>query len=128
MKHTSPNAFTVFDGTVEPPVELSLAPDESIIGWYRNPPPWEHDVIVFTSKAIYLIDDERVDRIALSDVMDCEMPKSEEGVTGFRVITKDGFRFVRMAGRSGPHEDHTVAFSYIDIVARLNRENATKGG
>ena len=85
-------------------------------------------MIVFTSQALHLINNARVDRIALSDVMDCEIPTSEEGVTGFRVITKDGFRFVRMAGRSGPHEDHTVAFSYIDIVARLNRENATKGG
>ena len=32
MKHTSPNAFTVFDGTVEPPVKLSLASDEFVVG------------------------------------------------------------------------------------------------
>ena len=69
MKRTSPNAFTVFGGSIEVPVKLTLAQGESVIGWYRNPAPWEHSLIVFSSEAFYVADGEHVDRIALSDIV-----------------------------------------------------------
>src|SRR5437868_5683280 len=97
MKHTSPGAFTVFDGTREPPVQLALASNEAIVGWYQNPPPWEHSLLVFTSEAFYVVDDERIDRIAIRDIVGYEDPGSKTDVTGVRILTKDGFRFVRVA-------------------------------
>jgi hypothetical protein len=129
MKRTSPNAFTVFDGTVELPVKLPLGPNESVVGWYRNPAPWEHCLIIFTSEAFYLVDDERVDRIALGDIVDYETPRSKTDVTGVRMLTKDGFRFVRIAGCFGPHGNRKDAFSFIMILhtlANVNRKDATK--
>jgi hypothetical protein len=129
MKRTSPNAFTVFDGWAELPAKLKLAPDESVIGWYRNPPPWEHSLIIFTSAAFYVVDGQHIERIALSDVVDYETPKSKADVTGVRVMTKDGFRFVRIAGSFGPSGNQKDAYSFIMILhtlAHVNREQAAK--
>lgn len=129
MKRTSPNAFTVFDGSNELPLKLSLAPDESVIGWYRNPPPWEHDLIIFTSKAFYVASGERIERIALSDVVDYETPSSKADVTGVRVMTKAGSRFVRIAGSFGPQGNQKDAYSFIMILhmlAHVNRKQVTK--
>jgi hypothetical protein len=95
-----------------------------VIGWYRNPPPWEHNVIVFTSRAFYVTDGENIERIALSDVVDYETPKSKADVTGVRVMTKDGFRFVRIAGNFGPEGNQKDAYSFImilHVLAHLNR-------
>jgi hypothetical protein len=116
MKHTSPGAFTRFDGSTEVPAELSLAPGETIVGWYRNPVPWQHCLIVFTSEAFYVVDGERTDRIAVSDIVGYEEPKSTRDVTGVRVLTKDGFRFVRIAGSFGPSGNQKDAYSFIMVV------------
>jgi hypothetical protein len=119
MKRTSPGAFTVFDGTVEPPVKSSLAPNETVIGWYRNPPPWEHYVILFTSEAFYLVGGEHVERIPISDILGYEWPESKTDVAGVRVLTKDGFRFVRVSGSYGPSGQWKDAFSFIMVVSTL---------
>ncbi len=39
MKGTS--GFTLCDEANDAPVNLSLTEGESVIGWYRNPAPWE---------------------------------------------------------------------------------------
>lgn len=119
MKRTSPGAFTVYDGTVESPVNLALAPSESIIGWYRNPPPWDDCVIVFTPEAFYLADSGRVDRIPISDIIGYESPKSKADVTGVRVLIKEGFHFVRIAGSFGPGGNQKDAYSFIMVVRAL---------
>jgi len=116
MKRTSPNAFTVFDGKTQLPMKLSLGPAESLIGWYRNPPPWENCLIVFTSAALYLLDGENVDRVLLSDLVGYEDPKSKTDISGVRLLTKDGFRFVRIAGCFGPNGNRKDAYSFIMVV------------
>jgi len=119
----------VFDGSSELPLKVSLTPEESVIGWYRNPPPWQHDVIIFTSQAFYVASAERIERIALSDVVDYETPKSKADVTGVRVMTRDGFRFVRVAGSFGSADNQKDAYSFIMILhtlAHVNREQAVK--
>jgi hypothetical protein len=129
MKRTSPNAFTVYGCAGELPARLSLAPDESVIGWYRNPSPWEHNLIIFTSAALYLVDDERVERVALEDIVDYETPKSKTDMTGVRVKTRDGFRFVRIAGSFGPNGNQKDAYSLImilQVLAHANRERPAK--
>ena len=119
MKKTSPGAFTVADATMETPAKLALGPGESVIGWYRNPPPWEQQVIVFTSEAFYLVDDGQVERLPITDLTGYESPKSKTDVTGIRVLTKNGFHFVRIAGCHGPNGNYKDAFSFIMVVRAL---------
>jgi hypothetical protein len=100
MKQTS--GFMLFaDGEV-PPATLPLLERESLIGWYRNPAPWENSLLVFTSSAIWTVDGAKAERIALKDIVGYEGPGSKDGVSGLRVVTKDGFRFMRVAGCHGP--------------------------
>jgi hypothetical protein len=100
-------------------VELSLSPSEAIVGWYRNPAPWQDVFIVFTSEAFYLADGGQIDRIAVADIVGYEAPKSKTDVTGVRVLTKDGFRFVRIAGSFGPAGNQKDAYSFVMIVRAL---------
>ena len=119
MKRAAPGAFTVFSENEDPPVKLSLAPEESLIGWYRNPPPWEHYLVVFTSEALYLVDGEQVERLAIKNIIGYARPRSKRDVTGVRVLTKDGFRFVRIAGHCGPEGNQRDAFSFISVIRGL---------
>jgi hypothetical protein len=119
MKRTSPGAFTVFNTTQEPPINVNVAPSEPLIGWYQNPPPWEDCVIVFTPEAFYIVNDGRVDRIAIKDIIGYESPKSKTDVTGVRILTKDGFHFVRVAGYFGPNGNQKDAYSFIMVVRAL---------
>lgn len=119
MKRTSDRAFTVFDGSEPLPLELSLAPGESVVGWYRNPAPWERNLIVFTSEALYLVDDARIDRVGIKDLVGYESPHSKAEVTGVRLLTTDGFRFVRVAGSFGPNGNQKDAYSFIMVVRAL---------
>ena len=116
MKRTSPGAFTEYDGSTGMPVELALGPGETIVGWYRNPEPWQGCLIVFTSEAFYVVDHGRTDRIAVADIVGYEDPKSKNDATGVRVLTKDGFRFVRIAGSFGPSGNQKDAYSFIMVV------------
>jgi len=99
MKDTS--GFTVCEAQ-KPPIEIPLEEGEEVIGWYRNPPPWEGSVLLFTSKAIWTAEGSRTERIALRDIADYESPETTVDVTGMRVRTRDGFRFMRIAGSYGP--------------------------
>ena len=119
MKRTSDGAFTVFDGNGPLPLELSLASGESVVGWYQNPVPWERYLIVFTSEALYLADDGRIDRVAIKALVGYESPNSKAEVTGVRVLTTDGFRFVRVAGSFGPNGNQKDAYSFIMVVRAL---------
>ena len=119
MKRTSPGAFTDQQAGGEVPTKLSLAADETIVGWYRNPAPWQQNLIIFTSEAFYVVDGERTDRIAIADIVGCEDPKSKADVTGLRVLTKDGFRFVRVAGSFGPSGNQKDAYSFLMVVRAL---------
>ena len=105
-------------GETPPPDLPDLESGESLLGWYRNPEPWVDSVIVFTDKAIYSVEGHVV-RIALTDIIDYESPKSKTDVTGVRVQTRDGFRFLRASGSFGPHGNQKDAFSLIMVLAVL---------
>lgn len=92
---------------------------EPIVGLYRNPPPWEHTSIVFTLNAMYIVDSQNFERIAIDDIVDYEPPKSKTDVTGVRVLTRDGSRFVRVAGTFGPYGNRKDAFSFINMIRGL---------
>jgi hypothetical protein len=117
MKRTS--GFTVHDGDTPPPASFALGPEETIIGWYRNPPPWEGNLIVFTSKALYFVEDDRVERVGLNELVGYEDPESKTDITGVRILTKSGFRFVRIAGCFGPNGNRKDAYSFIMVVRAL---------
>jgi hypothetical protein len=119
MKRTSPGAFTRLEGGAAVPVELSPNPGETIIGWYRNPAPWQESLVVFTSEAFYVVEAGHTDRIAVADIVGYEDPKSKTDVTGVRILTKDGFRFVRIAGSFGPSGNQKDAYSFIMVVRAL---------
>lgn len=106
-------------GEANPPKLPGLKPGESLIGWYENPEPWAHSVIVFTDKAIYSVEGEQSVRIAVTDIVDYEFPKSKADVTGVRVRTRDGFRFLRASGSFGPHGSQKDAFSLIMVLSVL---------
>ena len=119
MKRTSPGAFTEPGADSEVPVKLSLGPEETIVGWYRNPAPWQQALIIFTSEAFYVVGEEGTDRIAVADIVGYEDPQSKSEVTGVRVLTRDGFRFVRIAGSFGPAGNRKDAYSFIMVVRAL---------
>jgi hypothetical protein len=119
MKRTSPGAFTRYEEGAVLPMKVTPGPGETIVGWYRNPAPWQDAFIVFTSEALYVVDSDRIDRIAVADIVGYEDPKSKTDVTGVRVLTKDGFRFVRIAGSFGPSGNQKDAYSFIMVLRAL---------
>jgi hypothetical protein len=119
MKRTSPGAFSEPGAKTELPVNLSLGPDETIVGWYQNPVPWQESLVIFTSDAFYVADEDRTERIALADIVGYEDPTSKADVTGVRVLTKNGSQFVRVAGSFGPAGNRKDAYSFIMVVRAL---------
>src|SRR5262249_39927842 len=95
--------FIPCDDLASLPLPLSLAPGEVLVGWYRNPPPWQTTIIIFTSLAVYVAEDGCLTRTALDEIIEYETPVDKVNVTGVRIRTAGGFRFIRMAGRYGPH-------------------------
>jgi hypothetical protein len=118
MKRTSPGAFTAFEGVSEVPASVALAPGETAIGLYRNPSPWRDSSILFTSTALYLLNSENTERLGVDDIIGYESPPKTD-VTGVRVLTRDGFRFVRVAGCFGPNGNRKDAFSFVMLVRAL---------
>jgi hypothetical protein len=52
------------------------------------------------------------------------MPKSKRDVTGLRVQTPDGFRFLRVAGSFGPHGNYKDTFSFLGVIRAIANWNA----
>lgn len=110
-RHMKPSNAFLLPGQGESLPAVPLSGDEVIIGYYRNPPPWEQSFIVFTSSAIWTVEGARSHRIALTEIVGYEGPKSKEGTTGLRLRTEGGFHFVRIAGAHGPNG------KYKDFIA-----------
>ncbi len=122
LKNT--RGFTLSEGDTKPPAELALAPGEALIGWYRNPPPWEHSLLVFTSEGIWTVDGAGGACLAWRDITDYESPGTNEGVTGIRVRTRDGFRLMRIAGAYGPDDKYKDFIGLVEIVRAVARSSA----
>ena len=121
MKHTSPGSFTRFVPGLECPVPLVLETNEELVGWYRNPAPFETSIVVFTSNALVLSNDRRIDRIGISEIVACEPPASKTDATGLRIRTRIGFRFVRIAGSFGPAGNQKDVFSFFSVMRAVVR-------
>jgi hypothetical protein len=111
MKGTS--NFTLLEKGSSAPFHLPLDLDEAIIGWYRNPEPWQGSLLIFTSNAIWITEGEKLERVAMRTIVGYEDPETKVGVTGLRVRTSDGFRFMRVAGSYGP------AGKYKDFIGLM---------
>ena len=111
------------DGVAQVPAVTGMSHGDEILGWYRNPSPWENSVIVFTDKAIYSMDGEVVARTDIQEIIDYNLPKSKVEVTGLRVRTRDGFRFLRASGSFGPRENFKDAFCLIQVIRAIARRN-----
>ena len=113
MKHA--NTFMVH--SEEHPATLALdVGTESVVGWYENPKPWEATRIVFTDGAIYVCEAATQIRIGFDEIVGYELPESKTVSTGVRIRTKDGFRFVRIGGRSGPGGKFSDAFALVGLL------------
>lgn len=110
MKQTS--GFTLSDGSNPPPVTLDLGEGESLIGWYRNPPPWEGSLLVFTSNAIWTVERGVTERVRLADIVGYESPGDERGSDRPASPNTRRFRFMRVAGSFGPFG------KYKDFICR----------
>lgn len=109
------DSFTVCQEEESPPFALDVGV-ERIVGWYDNPEPWKCSRVIFTDGAIYVDDGSSVMRVGFNEITGYELPASKTDSTGVRVRTKDGFRFVRIAGRSGPYGKFSDAFTFVQLV------------
>ena len=113
MKQTE--RFTVCSAEQPLPFSLDVG-SERVVGWYDNPEPWKGRRVVFTDGAIYVVDEAALMRIGFDEMTEYELPASKTESTGVRIRTKDGFRFVRIAGRSGPDGKFSDAFTLVQLV------------
>lgn len=107
-RHWRGSAFGAFR---RPPELLDtpvpLEPDETVIGWYCNPAPWEAERIVFSDHAVYLIRNQAVRRIAIDDISGYTLVPPVKHGDGVEILTSQGPEFIHVAGRSGPHDVYT---------------------
>jgi hypothetical protein len=107
---------------VQCPVADYTRPGEELLGWYQNPEPWHASFIVFTDKAIYSVEGLEIVRIGLTDLVGYEMPEKRVDVGGVRVRTRDGFRFLRIAGSHGPSGAQTGALERVGLGGHLQSD------
>lgn len=120
MKHTSAGSFLSQTADLERlKGGLELEEGEELVGLYRNPIPWAESLIVFSSMALYAVEGQRTLRIPLKEIIGYESPEEKGCVTGVRVLTKDGSRFVRVAGTFGPNGNRKDAFAFIMTLRGL---------
>jgi hypothetical protein len=89
--------------------------------------------------AIYSVEGESVVRLDLSDITGYEVPPKSLDVTGVRVRTRDGFRFLRVAGtflargkngealaRAGLDQKRfSSAWAMVQVILAIARANAS---
>lgn len=122
MKRTP--RFTRVDAQTPLPFELALTEGETAVGWYRNPPPHEASVLVFTSNAIWIGEGGVFERISMNEVLDFENIKSKEGLRGLWVETTKGRRFMRACGSYGPvgtYKDWAALMMILNVLRRVAR-------
>jgi hypothetical protein len=117
-------SFVQNDGSKRVPLEIPLDAGERIIGWYSNPPPWERILVLFSTNAIYSVENGEIEKTLWSDVIGYESPTSKADIQGVALQTVHGPRFVRVAGSHGPSGKYKDAFGFVMIVRAMR----TTGG
>jgi len=97
--------------------------DELAIGTYRNPPPWDRHSLVFTDKAIYLVTDGEVDRIALGAITDCALSGTKAEADGVTIKTRDDTKIIRATGSHGTGGKFKDAYSLLMVLRAIVRSN-----
>jgi hypothetical protein len=95
---------------------------ESVLGEYRNPAPYERTTIVFTDRAIYSFGDPVI-RVALESISGHESPANKQTVTGLRIRTDEGFRFLRVSGPQPPRGSAKDAFMLLMVIRAIEASN-----
>jgi hypothetical protein len=98
---------------------VPLDSDEAVVGTYENPSPWERNQVVFTDDGLYLIGDAQTVKVRWSDIVDYETLDPAGNVDGVRLRTRDGIRFVRIAGAYGPDAKFRDAFNFAMVLRSL---------
>lgn len=103
------------------PVAVALRDGEGVAGWYRNPPPHEDEVVVFTTRAMRLWSAGQERTIELDDLRATDVDGTKTTSTGLHVMTTRGRDFIRFAGRHGEHAAKADAFRLLSIVHAFTR-------
>lgn len=114
MKRTG--RFITFEEAQTAPVAMPA--EERIIGWYKNPPPWENELVLFTWSAIWISDGFRLVRLPIDELAGYQEPTSKADLVGVSVRMRGGdTHFVRVGGtRDGNVKD---AFDFIMALRGL---------
>ena len=107
---------------VECPVGAKISGDERLLGWYQNPEPWQNCFIAFTDKAIYNVEPREVVRLDLRNIVGIETPKKGTKMSGVRVRTPDGFRFLRIMGAHGVSGKVKASLERIGLGGRTQND------
>jgi hypothetical protein len=100
------------------PVHPPLDADETLIGWYVNPPPYESVKIFFTTKAIIVVGPDAAEarRLAIQEITAWRPAGQKEDTTGVNVEVGGQSHFIRCAGRYGPGGKFSDAYSLGAIL------------
>jgi hypothetical protein len=90
--------------------------DEGVIGWYRNPAPFDDCYLVFSTDALFLVNSSSTTRVAWKDILGYESPELKGTVTGVTIRTRAGALFVPIAGSHGPGGKFKDAFSLVMVL------------
>jgi hypothetical protein len=105
-----------------PPRLDGLVDEETLWGWYTNPPPHSDCKLVFTSAAIYALEGEASERLPLDDIEDCVSPTSKQGLAGLTVVVNGRSHFLRVFGSYGEGEI-SDAFALYQVMYRVVSAN-----
>jgi hypothetical protein len=120
MKQTSEGSFSSSTEELGPlGGGLALEGGETLVGVYRNPPPWADESVVFSSDALYVVDGRGVTRVPLRELVGYDSPESKSELSGVRIRTKNSSVFVRVGGSYGPKGMQKDVFSFIMVLRGL---------
>src|SRR6187549_3161171 len=114
MKHTPNYHSADLEGIGEPSLIPELEEGESLVGWYQNPAPYREHLLFFTSTSILSQDPSQTTRVRAEDIVNYHDPLSKTEALGVQLETKQGPRFIRIAGHHGPR--YSDAFCLVPLL------------
>lgn len=120
-RHLKPTGrYSESTPTQEVVVPLDNIPsEERVIGWYKNPEPWDDVMIGFTEHSILNVEGGRVSRILFDDILGYDTPDEKSSSTGIVLRTRNGSHYLRFAGGSGTDLRYRDTFRLIAILRTI---------